>query len=294
MPEKIKVSLVGLGSMGTAMAHRLLEQGFALDFWNRSAKDNSELLAKGAVQVDLADALKNDFVISFLSNDAAALEVFSQQNLSAANAGTIHINMSTVSLEASGSLAKLHAKQGIGYIAAPVLGRPIAITNGKLLIVAAGDSKDIDAASVIFEKVSAQYWNVGADHAKANLVKLGVNYNLIHALQAIGESVALVESGGVDANTFMEILTHTAFAGSAYAGYGPMIVNRRYSPPGFSMTLGLKDLKLIEDAASAGGLTLPVAAVLRKLFETAQVDPELKDLDWSAIAELTRRGNSPA
>ena len=294
MPEKIKVSLVGLGSMGTAMAHRLLEQGFALDFWNRSAKDNSELLAKGAVQVDLADALKNDFVISFLSNDAAALEVFSQQNLSTANAGTIHINMSTVSLEASGSLAKVHAKQGIGYIAAPVLGRPIAITNGKLLIVAAGDSKDIDAASVIFEKVSAQYWNVGADHAKANLVKLGVNYNLIHALQAIGESVALVESGGVDANTFMEILTHTAFAGSAYAGYGPMIVNRRYSPPGFSMTLGLKDLKLIEDAATAGGLTLPVAAVLRKLFETAQVDPELKDLDWSAIAELTRRGNSPA
>ena len=294
MPEKIKVSLVGLGSMGTAMAHRLLEQGFALDFWNRSAKDNSELLAKGAVQVDLADALKNDFVISFLSNDAAALEVFSEQNLSAANAGTIHINMSTVSLEASGSLAKLHVKQGIGYIAAPVLGRPIAITSGKLLIVAAGDSKDIDAAGVIFEKVSAQYWNVGADHAKANLVKLGVNYNLIHALQAIGESVALVESGGVDANTFMEILTHTAFAGSAYAGYGPMIVNRRYSPPGFSMTLGLKDLKLIEDAASAGGLTLPVAAVLRKLFETAQVDPELKDLDWSAIAELTRRGNSPA
>ena len=293
MAEKIKVSLIGLGSMGTAMAHRLLEQGFALDFWNRSAKDNSELLAKGAVQVDLADALKNDFVISFLSNDAAALEVFSEQNLSAANAGTIHINMSTVSLEASGSLAKVHAKQGIGYIAAPVLGRPIAITNGKLLIVAAGDSKDIDAASVIFEKVSAQYWNVGADHAKANLVKLGVNYNLIHALQAIGESVALVESGGVDANTFMEILTHTAFAGSAYAGYGPMIVNRRYSPPGFSMTLGLKDLKLIEDAASAGGLTLPVAAVLRKLFETAQVDPELKDLDWSAIAELTRRGNRP-
>jgi 3-hydroxyisobutyrate dehydrogenase-like beta-hydroxyacid dehydrogenase len=294
MTDKTRVSLIGLGSMGTAMAHRLLDQGFALDFWNRSAKDNSELLAKGAVQVELSDALKNDFVISILSNDAAALEVFSEQNLSAATAGTIHINMSTLSPEASETLAKLHAKHGIGYVAAPVLGRPTAITNGKLLIVAAGDSKDIEAASVVFEKVSAQYWNVGTDHAKANLVKLGVNYNLIHALQAIGESVALVESGGVDANTFMEILTHTAFAGSAYAGYGPMIVNRRYTPPGFSMTLGLKDLKLIEDAATASGLTLPVAAVLRKLFETAQVDPELKDLDWSAIAELTRRGNNPA
>ena len=292
MSTKIRVALIGLGSMGTAMAHRLLDQGFDLDFWNRSAKDTAELIAKGARQVELAEALKNSFVISILSNDAAALDVFSEENLAQATAGSIHINMSTLSPETSSHLAKLHEKQGVRYVAAPVLGRPIAITNGKLLIVAAGKPEDIEAARPIFEKVSAQYWNVGADHEKANLVKLGVNYNLIHALQAIGESVALVESGGVDANVFMEILTHTAFSGSAYAGYGPMIVNRRYTPPGFSMTLGLKDLTLIENAATAGGLTLPVAEVLRKLFETAQTDPELKDLDWSAIAELTRRGNA--
>jgi 3-hydroxyisobutyrate dehydrogenase-like beta-hydroxyacid dehydrogenase len=292
MTKKTRVGLIGLGSMGTAMAHRLLDQGFDLDFWNRSAKDHGELISKGARQVELAEALKNDFVISILSNDAAALAVFSDENLSNAASGSIHINMSTLSPETSVALAKLHAKHEVGYIAAPVLGRPIAITNGKLLIVAAGEAKHIEAASVVFEKVSAKFWNVGADHAKANLVKLGVNYNLIHALQAIGESVALVESGDVDANTFIEILTHTAFSGSAYAGYGPMIANRSYSPAGFSMTLGLKDIKLIEDAASSGGLTLPVAEVLRKLFETAQTDPELKDLDWSAIAELTRRGNS--
>jgi 3-hydroxyisobutyrate dehydrogenase-like beta-hydroxyacid dehydrogenase len=121
------------------------------------------------------------------------------------------------------------------------------------------------------------------------VVKLGVNYNLIHALQAIGESVALVESAGVDPNTFMEILTHTAFTGSAYAGYGPMIVNRAYTPPGFSMTMGLKDVKLIEDAAADLGLTLPVASVLHELFDRAIDDPELTDLDWSAIAELTRQ-----
>jgi 3-hydroxyisobutyrate dehydrogenase-like beta-hydroxyacid dehydrogenase len=170
-----------------------------------------------------------------------------------------------------------------------VLGRPIAITNGTLLVVAAGKADDVAAASVIFDKVSARHWNVGEDHSKSNFVKLGVNYNLIHALQAIGESVALVESAGVDANTFMEILTHTAFTGSAYAGYGPMIVNRRYTPRGFSMELGLKDVKLVEDAAADLGLTLPVAAVLHKLFEQAIDDPDVSDLDWSAVAELTRQ-----
>lgn len=289
MTEKIRVSLIGLGSMGTAMAHRLLDQDFDLDIWNRSPKEIGDLLDKGARKAELNQALQNDFVISMLSNDAAALEVFNEANLDQAKAGSIHINMSTLSPAASETLAARHAAKGLGYIAAPVLGRPIAITNGKLLVVAAGDPVAIDKAKVVFEKVAAQYWNVGEDHAKSNLVKLGVNYNLIHALQAIGESVALVESGGVDPNTFMEILTHTAFTGSAYAGYGPMIVNRKYTPPGFSMTLGLKDVKLVEDAANDLGLKLPVATVLHELFEQALTDSELKDLDWSAVAELTRQ-----
>ncbi len=289
MVDKTRVSLIGLGSMGTAMAHRLLDQGFDVDIWNRSAKDIDELRDKGARQVELIEALRNDFVMSLLSNDDAALDVFSDERLATAKPGAIHINMSTLSPAASETLASRHDAHGIGYIAAPVLGRPIAITSGKLLVVAAGKAGDIDAAGHIFDKIAAQYWNVGEDHSKSNFVKLGVNYNLIHALQAIGESVALVESAGVDANTFMEILTHTAFTGSAYVGYGPMIVNRAYTPRGFSMALGLKDVKLVEDAAASLGLTLPVATVLHQLFDQALVDPDLKDLDWSAVAELTRQ-----
>ena len=289
MTGKIRVSLLGLGSMGTAMATKLLEQGFDVDVWNRSPKEIGDLLDLGARKVDLGAALQNDFFISMLSNDAAALEVFDEANLVAAKPGSIHINMSTLSPTASKTLADRHEQLRLGYVAAPVLGRPAAILSGKLLIVAAGKVEQVEAASVVLSKVSAQHWNVGEDHAKSLLVKLGVNYNLIHALQAIGESVALVESGGVDPNTFVEIITHTAFTGSAYTGYGPMIVNHNYTPPGFSIALGLKDVKLVEDAAADLNLKLPVAGVLRGLFEAALNDPELKDLDWSAIAELTRQ-----
>jgi len=289
MTEKLRVSLLGLGSMGTAMATRLLEQGFDVDVWNRSPKEIGDLLDEGARKVDLTGALQNDFFISMLSNDAAALEVFSEENLAKAKPGSIHLNMSTLSTQASKTLTDRHQKAGLGYVAAPVLGRPTAILNGKLLIVAAGKASDVEAAAVVFDKVSAQHWNVGEDHSQSILVKLGVNYNLIHALQAIGESVALVESGGLDPNTFIEIITHTAFTGAAYTGYGPMIVNRNYTPPGFSVALGLKDVKLVEDAAAELDLKLPVASVLRGLFESALNDPELRDLDWSAIAELTRQ-----
>lgn len=289
MSEINHVSLLGIGSMGAAMTTRLLEQSFEVAIWNRSAKDFSELTAKGAKQVELEQALQNDIFISFLSNDASALELFTEENLAAAKPGSIHLCMSTLSLTATKTLAERHEKAGVGYLATPVLGRPAAILSGKLLIVVAGKESLVGQVSHILEKISAKFWNVGEDHGKSVLVKLGVNYNLIHALQAIGESVALVESGGVDPNTFVEIITHTAFTGSAYVGYGPMIVNRNYTPPGFSIELGLKDMKLIEDAASDMDLKLPVSGVLRGLFEKALDDAELRDLDWSAIAELTRQ-----
>ena len=289
MTTNSRVSVIGLGSMGTAMVTRLLEQGFEVDAWNRSPKNVDEMFDGKVKQVSLEQALQNRFAISFLSNDAAALETFTEAALAGGARGSIHLNMSTLSPEASRELASRHASNGLGYLASPILGRPIAILSGKALSVIAGDSQLVEEAAPILQKISAKYWHLGQDHAMASLVKLGVNYNLIHALQAIAESVALVEAGGVDANTFIEIITHTAFTGSAYAGYGPMIANRKYTPAGFSMELGVKDVKLVQAAASDLGLNLPVASVLLDLFQTANQNPQLHDLDWSAVAELTRK-----
>ncbi|MEY4079195.1 MAG: hypothetical protein RIS80_964, partial [Actinomycetota bacterium] len=156
--------------MGLAMANRLLDQGFPVDFWNRSPREVETLIERGARQVSLEDALQNPFAISMLSNDSAALQVFSESVLASARPGLIHLNMSTLSLDATEELAARHSRQNLGYVASPVLGRPIAITNGKLLIVAAGESKLIEAAEVVFERVSAQHWNLGADHKRAILV----------------------------------------------------------------------------------------------------------------------------
>jgi 3-hydroxyisobutyrate dehydrogenase-like beta-hydroxyacid dehydrogenase len=67
-----------------------------------------------------------------------------------------------------------------------------------------------------------------------------------------------------------------------------MIAERRYRPAGFSMALDLKDLGLAEDLAGERGITLPTAPVIRDSFERALADDDLKDLDWSAMAEVTR------
>jgi 3-hydroxyisobutyrate dehydrogenase-like beta-hydroxyacid dehydrogenase len=131
-------------------------------------------------------------------------------------------------------------------------------------------------------------WSVGEEPASANLVKIAVNYNLIHTLQALAESVTMVERGNVSGETFIEILTDAAYTGSAYGGYGPMIATRTYEPVGFSVALGLKDLGLAEQAAADTGTALPTSPALRSLFESAMDDDRLSTLDWSAVAEITR------
>lgn len=286
-----RIGFIGLGTMGSAMAKRLVRAGIETHVWNRSKGKAQPLCDAGAHEAEsVAEIFREcEIVLSMLSNDSACQQAFSNENLAGAG-GKIHVNMATVGIDTSRDLAERHAEQGVRYIAAPVLGRPDVAAEGKLNIVAAGATEDIDAAEPILAHLGKQIWRVGDRPEQASLVKIGVNYNLIHALQALGESVSLVEHGGIEAQTFVDILTDVAFAGSAYIGYGGVIAQKKYFPSGFGLELGLKDLGLAEHAAEELGAVLPTASVMRRMFDEALEDTELQSGDWSIIAEVIRRG----
>jgi 3-hydroxyisobutyrate dehydrogenase-like beta-hydroxyacid dehydrogenase len=283
------VGFIGLGTMGAAMARRLVDAGHRVVVWNRSPEAAVPLVEAGAVAASTpADALNAGVAFSMLANDAATDAVFADETLRAAP-GAVHVNMATVSLETARRLQARHAAAGVGYVAAPVLGRPHLAAQGMLNIVAAGDGLLLDRADEFFPALGKRVWRVGDDPARANLVKIGVNYNLIHTMQALAESLNLMERGGVDGSTFVEILTDAAYTGSAYTGYGALIAQREYLPAAFSVALGLKDLSLAQAAAAETSAALPTAPVLQEIFEETLADPDLAQRDWSAMAEITRR-----
>jgi 3-hydroxyisobutyrate dehydrogenase-like beta-hydroxyacid dehydrogenase len=283
------VGFIGLGTMGAGMARRLVDAGHDVTVWNRSRAAAEPLAAAGARIADSAtEALQAGVAFSMLADDSAALNVFTEDALACAP-GATHVNMATVSLDTARTLDARHRGAGVGYVAAPVLGRPHLAASGKLNIVAAGPIADIERARPFLDVLGKRLWSVGDEPARANLVKIAVNYNLIHTLQALAESVTMVERGDVSGETFIEILTDAAYTGSAYGGYGPMIATRTYEPVGFSVALGLKDLGLAEHAAADTGTALPTSPTLRTLFESAMGDADLSKLDWSAVAEITRR-----
>jgi len=275
--------------MGREMARRLVDAGHEVVVWNRSAEPVDELVAAGALAATTpAEALAAPISFSMLANDEAADAVLSEENL-AGGAGRLHVAMASLSPAAASRLSTRSADAGVAYLAAPVLGRFTVAAAGELNIIAAGSPSDLERAAPYFEILGKRVWTVGIEPRIANVVKAAVNYDIIHAFQAIAESVALVEANGVDAGQFTELLSSTLFPGPVYTGYGAMIAERRYTPPGFTMALGSKDLGLAEAIAAEAGIELPTAPVLRRMFDAALASDDLQDVDWSGVAEITRQ-----
>lgn len=283
------LGFLGLGSMGSGMARNLVGAGHTVRVWNRSPGAVDELVTAGAERAERpSDALAADISFSMLANDEAVESVLDDDAVAAAS-GRTHVLMASISPSLAERMSQRFADAGATYVAAPVLGRPAVAAAGKLNIMAAGPTSAIDAVEPYLATMGSRVWRLGERPSVANAVKAAVNYNIIHAMQALGESIAMTERQGVEPELFVELLTSTLFGGVVYEGYGGLIARGEYTPPGFHIALGRKDLVLAEEVAETTGVKPATMAALFEVFDRALADPELKDADWSAIAEVSRR-----
>jgi len=116
---------------------------------------------------------------------------------------------------------------------------------------------------------------------------LQLNFLLASAIEAMAEAATLVERYEIDPSTLMEVITGTLFAAPAYATYGRLISQREFKP-GFKLTLGLKDMRLILAAGEVFGVPLPFASVVRDNLVDA-IGHGDANKDWSALALVARR-----
>lgn len=287
------LGFLGLGSMGSAMARRLIDAGHDVVVWNRTAAAADELVTAGARRAaTVREALEPAVSFSMLANDDAVRSVLDETAIRSLT-GRTHVVMASISLSLADEMAAGFERAGATFVAAPVLGRPPVAAEGRLNILAAGPAAAIDALEPYIAVLGKRTWRLGTRPPVAYAVKAAVNYNIIHALQAIGESIAMTERQGVDPELFTELLSSTLFGGAVYSGYGSMIARGAYQPPGFHISLGRKDLGLAQEVADAGGVTPATLPDLIAVFDRALADPELQHADWSAIAEVTRRDLLP-
>jgi len=283
----MNIGFIGLGKMGRVIAGRLIGAGHQVRVWNRSPKAVEELVAKGAeAAARPADVARADFLVSMLANDDAVRSVFIDEGvLDAATPGLIHLNLATVSVALAEEFAAAHRKRNLGYIAAPVFGRPDAAAEGKLNIVVAGDPTAIERAQPILSVIGQKTWPIGDRAERANAVKIAGNFMIASAIETMGEAVALTRAHGINAADFLNILTSTLFAAPSYKLYGGMIAAEKYQPAGFTASLGLKDIRLALAAADAHNVPMPFASALRDNFMEL-IATGGGESDWATLAVL--------
>jgi 3-hydroxyisobutyrate dehydrogenase-like beta-hydroxyacid dehydrogenase len=279
------IAVLGLGQMGRPIARNLVAAGFAVRTWNRSG---------GAVEgasdcATIAEAARDaGIAITMLSEDAAveAVTFGDGRLLHELRSGALHVGMSTISVALAGRLADAHRAAGQGFVAAPVFGRPEAAAARQLWIVPGGESTHLDALAPVFAALGQGTFPMPGAR-QAALAKLCGNFMIAANIEIIAEALALGEKGDIPPARLLEMLTGTLFGSPVVKRYGAMVAKGEFTPPGFAMALGLKDIRLVLEAGEASRTPLPVAELLRSRFLTALAAGR-DGLDWAGIAGVVR------
>ncbi len=285
-----RVAFIGLGRMGAAIAGNLLQAGFHVTVYNRTAAKMQPLVDAGAAAAHsprqaVAGA---EVVLTSLMDDQSVLDVVTGNDgiLPGLAPGAIHIGTSTVSPACATRLTALHAAHGSTYIAGPVLGRPDAAAAAQLQTFVAGDPEAIARCERVFAAYASATFNLGSEPRLANSMKLAMNYVVVSLVELMGQVYAFGERSGIDLELVNTMLA-AIMGPPALKEYANRVRTRQFEPAGFELIAGLKDVQLMLQASTETRVALPYANVVRdKLL--AALAHGFEHRDWSAIYEITR------
>jgi 3-hydroxyisobutyrate dehydrogenase len=258
--DYVKLGFIGLGSMGSRIAQRLLDHGYPLVAYDRNiAKAEAVAARRGFAAKNIPELARTaDVILSCLSNDEAVQSVYAGPAgvFAEARPGTVVLEMSTISPETSRELHRLGAESGIEVLDVAISGSTPAAEQGILTLLAGGDQDVFLAAEPIFKAIAKQYFLLGGSGA-GTAMKLVVNTLLGVGMQAIAEAVVLGETIGLNRERLLEVLSKTAVIAPAHVGKLARVAINDYTPQ-FPLRLMNKDFQLILKAAASAHVPLPV------------------------------------
>ncbi|MGM0768518.1 MAG: NAD(P)-dependent oxidoreductase [Pseudomonadota bacterium] len=259
MTEKqLHIAFLGIGLMGGPMTRNLLDAGFSMTLWNRTASKCEPFKDQATIAESPEQAVREaDVVITMLENSEVVEQVLVEQGaIAALKSGALLIDMSSIQPSVARRHAELAAEQGAGYVDAPVSGGTVGAAEARLSIMAGGSEQDVDRARPVFE-VLGKCTRIGPV-GSGQLAKLANQAIVGITIGAVSEALLLAARGGADPAAVREALMG-GFAGSRILElHGQRMIDRDFAP-GAPARIQLKDLRMILDEARAEGLTLPLS-----------------------------------
>ena len=283
--QKVRVGLLGVGLMGSAMAHRLLDQGIEVVAWDRNPEQVTALEERGARRADQPAevVLGADVVITMLPTAPIVLDVV-EPLLEDWPEETIWLQMSSVGASEADQLVDVARAHDVTLVDAPVSGSTHPAEEGELTILASGPDSARAPVAPVFEALGSRVLWVG-EAGMGSRLKMAANHWMIAMTAALAESMHLCEAMGLDQQQFVELLD----GGPLGSAYGLMKLEEMRAhdyPVGFPVHLALKDLELVREVEQSSGAPMPLLDATYERFLAA--DEDHADEDLAAVYEVGR------
>ena len=278
-----RVGVIGLGKMGLPIAVNLMARGFKVTGYRRSG--SPELAAAGGtVAGSAAEAAADaDVLISILPGVEEVEEIICGPagTLTALRPGTIHIEMSTIDVDRKGRLRDAVNAKGGDLLDCPISGTPGMVAPRLATTFASGDPIRVGQVSAVLDAVSGPWVYTGAFGTGAQLKYIANLLLAVHTVAA-AEAMALARRSGLDLDLVQRTLENSIASSAIWKNRGPLMAERAWSPaPGPVRTLH-PILAQIENHAAQNGLTAPVFAAAKEVFDKALADG-WGDLDIACV-----------
>jgi 2-hydroxy-3-oxopropionate reductase len=278
------VAFIGLGIMGAPMAGHLVDAGFDVVGYNRSAGKVAALVERGGRGADtVTEAVRDAEIVAVMVPDSPDVQdVLAGENgvFDTASKGTLVIDFSSIRPDVTATLAGQAKAAGLRLLDAPVSGGEAGAIAGTLSIMVGGDPADFEAAQEVLQAVGKTIVHVGPNGA-GQTVKAANQLIVAGNIELLAEAVAFLEAYGVDTAAALKVLGGGLAGSKVLDQKGEGMLARSFQP-GFRIDLHHKDLGIATSAAREAGVVIPLGAVVAQLMASARANGD-GGLDHSAL-----------
>ena len=266
------IGFIGLGIMGQGMARNLLAAGFTVNVWNRTRSRMDPLLDDGASGCESpADlARKSDIIITCVSDtpDVEAVVMGENGIIEGARPGSLVIDMSTISPQATRTIAAALAEKEVTMLDAPISGGSEGAAKGTLSIMIGGDAQQVARAMPALQAMGKTITHVGEIGA-GQTVKLVNQILVVVTMLGVSEALLFAQAGGLDLQKTLAAVEAGAAGSWMLSNRGPQVIERDWRP-GFTIDLQQKDLRRVLEAADQMGVPMLGTGTVFQLYRTLQ------------------------
>ncbi len=288
----MKIGFIGLGIMGSGMAANVLAkaQDAQISVHNRTQAKAEPLLEQGAHWAERPSAIGDvDILFTMLAHPEAVQSTASGPDgfLAALRPGSLWVDCSTVNPEFSRAMAQQAQAHGVQHLDAPVTGTKPQAESGTLTFFVGGAEASLDTCRPYLEMMGSKVLHIGG-HGMGTALKVVINLMLASAMATFAEASRLGQGLGLT----QELLFNTLLGGPVAAPFltakRPKMEQGDYAAQ-FPLRWMEKDLRMVEEAAAAAAVELPLAPAVRALYQAAE-QAERGEQDFSALYAFLNQG----